>query len=78
MTRIRNVILVCDSMPRAVFEWLSLVRPPTLTDADMQSIYGIVDAVMSVIRAKTAEGFDFGAALARINMICKSRIGEVN
>jgi len=78
MRRIRNVILICGSSPKAVFMWMDYVRPVVELDADMQKIFGIVDAAISVIRHSRPEGYDYDAALARVNSICKSRIGEVN
>ena len=79
MTRIRNVILAGGTVPKAVFAWMDHARAPVYLDADMQKIFGIVDAALSVLRAKQhGEGYDFDAALARVNAICKSRIGEVN
>ncbi len=78
MTRIRNVIMVAGTRPKAVFMWMNYARPPVITDAGLQKIFGIVDAAMSVIRGKEKSGYDFDAAMAQVNAICKSRIGEVN
>ncbi len=79
MTRIRNVILVCGTSPKAVFTWLDFARPLAVLDAAQQTIFGIVDAAVSAIRAKQkGDGYDFVAALARVNAVCKQHIGEVN
>jgi hypothetical protein len=78
MTRIRNVILICESTPKGVFAWLDYARPIAVFDADLQRIFGIVDAAVMTIRHNLNDGYDFHAALARVNAICKSRIGEVN
>ncbi len=78
MTRIRNVILVCGTSPKGVFAWLDYARPTIVLDADLQRIFGIVDAACSLLRAHKIDTYDFDAALARVNLICKARIGEVN
>ncbi len=78
MTRIRNVILVCGTSPKGVFAWMDYARPVLVLDADLQRIFGIVDAACSVLRARKDIGYDFDAALAHVNLICKARIGEVN
>lgn len=80
MLRIRNVILVCDTIPKAVFAWMDYARPAALFDADLQRIYSLVDAAMVGIKyhPRLNDGFDYKGALARVNAICKARIGEVN
>lgn len=94
MIRIRNVILACGTTPKAVFAWMYHSRPLAVFDADLQKIFAIVDAAMSVLPPSVRfgacvkqfvtppgpadYGYDFHAALDRVNTICKSRIGEVN
>lgn len=78
MRRIHNVITVCGTVPKAVIAWMSYARPQAVTDADLQKVFGIVDAAMSVMKDNRAAGYDFDAAVKRVDKICRARLGEMN